>query len=149
MGDAPSAPVLAGVHHLKLPVADLARSVEWYASRLGYRLAVEFVEQGRLMGVALRHPNGGPELALRLDPDKAVASAGFDYFSIAVPGKQAIDDLAARLDEFGDPHAGVHFASIGWVLPHLHDPDGHEVRFYTVQAHTDFDPDEVMRVEDP
>jgi hypothetical protein len=27
-------PALAGVHHLKLPVTDLARSREWYRSRL-------------------------------------------------------------------------------------------------------------------
>jgi catechol 2,3-dioxygenase-like lactoylglutathione lyase family enzyme len=29
------APALAGVHHLKLPVRDLARSRDWYAGRLG------------------------------------------------------------------------------------------------------------------
>lgn len=147
MSDAPSVPVFAGVHHLKLPVTDLQRSIEWYGSRLGYRLAVEFIEQGRRMGVSLRHPNGGPELALRLDPEKAVASAGFDYFCTAVPDKQAIDDLAARLDELGESHAGVHSTSIGWILPHLHDPDGHELRFYTVQTHTDHDPDQVVRIE--
>src|SRR2546430_6131949 len=50
------APVLAGVHHLKLPVSDLARSIEWYRSRLGYAVEIEFVEQGTLMGVALNHP---------------------------------------------------------------------------------------------
>jgi hypothetical protein len=42
----------------------------------------------------------------------------------------------------------VHFATIGWILPMLHDPDGHEVRFYTSQHHTELT-DEVMRVEDP
>jgi catechol 2,3-dioxygenase-like lactoylglutathione lyase family enzyme len=48
---AADAPVLAGIHHLKLPVTDLARSLEWYRSRLGYQVQVEFVEQGTLMGV--------------------------------------------------------------------------------------------------
>src|SRR5689334_19936623 len=73
------APLLAGIHHLKLPVSDLARSLEWYQTRLGYQLQIEFVEQGVLMGVALCHPNGGPDLALRLDAQKAEAAAGFDY----------------------------------------------------------------------
>ena len=95
------APALAGVHHLKLPVTDLGRSREWYHSRLGYELKAEMVEQGRLMGLALGHPHGGPRLALRLDPERARAAAGFDYFAIGVPDKAAIDELAARLNRAG------------------------------------------------
>src|ERR1700724_3826238 len=98
------APVLDGVHHLKLPVTALARSRDWYHSRLGYELKAEVVEQGQLMGVALAHPNGGPRLALRLDPERARAAAGFDYFAIGVPDKEAIDTLAARLTAQGEQH---------------------------------------------
>jgi catechol 2,3-dioxygenase-like lactoylglutathione lyase family enzyme len=144
-----SAPALAGVHHLKLPVADLARSREWYHSRLGYELRAEIVEQGKLMGLALAHPNGGPRLALRLDPGRARAAAGFDYFAIGVPDKETIDQLAARLAALGEQHAGVHWASIGWILPELHDPDGHEVRFYTHQHHTEPEPGRVTTIHDP
>jgi catechol 2,3-dioxygenase-like lactoylglutathione lyase family enzyme len=136
-------PVLDGVHHLKLPVTDLGRSIAWYRERLGYDVELEFTEDGALAGVAMRHPNGGPRLALRRDPARCSAAAGFDYFSIGVPDKQEIDALADRLTRLGDSHAGVHFASIGWILPGLHDPDGHEVRFYTTQHHTD------ARDEDP
>ena len=143
------APALAGVHHLKLPVSDLERSRAWYESRLGYELAREFVEGGTLMGVALRHPNGGPGLALRLDPDRAAAAAGFDYFAIGVPDKDALDDLARRLTALGEHHAGVHVASTGWILPLLHDPDGHEVRFYTIAHHTELDPGAVTRTTHP
>jgi catechol 2,3-dioxygenase-like lactoylglutathione lyase family enzyme len=144
-----TAPALAGVHHLKLPVSDLARSRAWYESRLGYRVGMEFVEQGVPMGVAMTHPNGGPELALRLDPERAAAAAGFDYFAIGVPDKAALEDLAARLTALGEEHAGVHVATIGWILPLLHDPDGHEVRFYTIQHHRDFPADGVLTVHDP
>jgi len=143
------APALAGIHHVKLPVTDLDRSREWYLSRLGYQVQMEFVEQGRLMGYALSHPNGGPPLALRLDPGRARAAAGFDYFTFGVPDKDAIDRLAARLTGLGERHAGVHFASIGWILPELHDPDGHEIRFYTVQHHTELDPGTVSVINDP
>ncbi|NYE45367.1 catechol 2,3-dioxygenase-like lactoylglutathione lyase family enzyme [Spinactinospora alkalitolerans] len=134
--DRSPAPVLAGVHHLKLPVADLARSREWYADRLGYEAAIEFIEDGRLMGCMLRHPRGGPDFALRLDPARAEAAAGFDYFAIGVPDKAAIDELAERLTALGEAHAGVHLATVGWILPMLHDPDGHEIRFYTIEHHT-------------
>ncbi len=142
-------PVLAGIHHLKLPVTDLARSLEWYRSRLGYDVEIEFVEQGKLMGYAMSHPSGGPPLGLRLDPERARAAAGFDYFAIGVPDKAAIEDLAGRLTALGEDHAGVHWASIGWILPLLHDPDGHEVRFYTIQHHTNLDPDTVTTIADP
>ncbi|RDI65058.1 VOC family protein [Nocardia pseudobrasiliensis] len=141
-------PTLAGVHHLKLPVSDLARSVDWYRTRLGYTVAVEFHEQGVLMGVGLRHPAGGPMLALRLYPEKAAAAAGFDYFSIGVPDKQAMEALAEHLDALGDSHAGVHFATTGWILPELHDPDGHEIRFYTIESHTALGED-TLRVDNP
>jgi catechol 2,3-dioxygenase-like lactoylglutathione lyase family enzyme len=147
--DTQETPQLAGIHHLKLPVSNLARSREWYETRLGYRVQIEFVEQGQLMGYALEHPNGGPPLALRLNPERARASAGFDYFAIGVPGKQTIEQLAARLSALGEQHAGIHQATIGWILPHLHDPDGHEIRFYTHQQHTEPDPDAVTTINDP
>jgi len=126
------APVLDGIHHLKLPVADLDRSFAWYHERLGYQVMKEFVEDGVCRGIAMVHPRGGPDLALRLDPERARAAAGFDYFAIGVPGHDAIEALARRFDALGDAHAGVLRTPIGWVLPGVHDPDGHEVRFYTV-----------------
>jgi len=141
-------PALDGVHHLKLPVTDLERSCAWYESRLGYRRGTKFVEHGVTMGVTMVHPNGGPQLALRLDPERAIAAAGFDYFSIGVPTKADIERLAEHLADLGEQHAGVHFATVGWILPNTHDPDGHEVRFYTTQSHTALDDPEIARVDD-
>ena len=133
-------PTLAGVHHLKLPVADLDRSIAWYGACLGYQVVIEFRSGGRRSGVTMTHPDGGPWLGLVLDPDRARAAAGFDYFSIGVPDRVALESLAAHLTALGQPHAGVHFATVGWILPMLHDPDGHEVRFYSMEAHADIDP---------
>jgi catechol 2,3-dioxygenase-like lactoylglutathione lyase family enzyme len=140
---------LAGVHHLKLPVRDIASSEAWYGRTLGYRRTVEFRDGEKLMGILMDHPDGGPPLALRLDPDRAQAAAGFDYFIIGVPDHATIDELAAHLDALGERHGGVHRAGIGWILPFLHDPDGHEVRFYTMEHHTSSDADDVKRFDDP
>src|SRR5512134_965615 len=126
------APLLDGIHHLKLPVSDLQRSLAWYQDRLGYLVMHEFVEDGVLMGIAMTHPNGGPDLAIRLDPQRASVAAGFDYFAIGVPGREAIEALAAAFAERGDDHDGVLRTPVGWVLLGVHDPDGHAVRFYTV-----------------
>ena len=142
------APELDGIHHVKLPVRDLSRSRAWYESRLGYQTGTEFFEDGALMGVALTHPNGGPALALRLNPELADRAAGFDYFAIGVPTKAALEALAERLTALGEQHAGVHFATIGWILPHSHDPDGHEIRFYTHQRHTELESDAVITIND-
>jgi hypothetical protein len=109
---------------------------------------VEFVEHGKLMGVVMGHPSGGPDLALRLDPERSAGLGDFDFFAIGVPDRAAMDDLAHRLTELGESHAGVHFATVGWILPMLHDPDGHEVRFYTSQHHTELG-ERVLRIEDP
>ena len=140
---------LAGVHHLKLPVRDPARSEAWYGRTLGYRRTMEFRDGEKLTGIVMMHPRGGPSIALRLDPDRAEAAAGFDYFAIGVPDHDTIDELAAHLDALGEPHGGVHRAGLGWILPFLHDPDGHEVRFYTVDHHTSPEPDDVKRFDDP
>jgi hypothetical protein len=42
----------------------------------------------------------------------------------------------------------VHFATVGWILPLLHDPDGHEVRFYSMDSHTELDPSAPLVVDD-
>lgn len=146
---APGSPGLAGVHHLKLSVTDLARSRAWYHSRLGYEVVIEWVEHGQLTGYGMSHPDGGPQLSLRLDPERARAAAGFDYFCLGVPGKATIDQLAGWLADQGEQHAGVRRASTGWILPGLHDPDGHEIRFYTIEQHTELDPAAVITVTSP
>jgi catechol 2,3-dioxygenase-like lactoylglutathione lyase family enzyme len=133
------APALDGIHHLKLPVTEIPRSLRWYQERLGYEVMHEFVEDGEVMGVAMTHPAGGPDFAIRLDPDRARAAAGFDYFAIGVPGRDAIEELAARFTFFGDAHDGVQRTPVGWVLLGVEDPDGHAVRFYTVPL--EFPPD--------
>lgn len=143
------APRLDGIHHIKIPVTELARSRAWYQSRLGYRVQAEFVEDGVLMGLALHHPDGGPLLALRRNSERSAGLGDFDFFAIGVPDRPALEALADRLTALGEPHAGVQFASIGWILPMLHDPDGHEVRFYTSEHHTHLPEDRAVRVDDP
>lgn len=122
-------PLLAGIHHLKLPVSDLARSLAWYRSRLGYEQVMEVHEGEKVAGIIMNHPRGGPALGLWLDPERAKAAAGFDYFAFAVPHRTDLEDLAERLTALGEIHPGVHPGAVGSVLPHVKDPDAHELRF--------------------
>jgi len=119
-----------GFHHVKLPVADLARSREWYARVLGLQTYIEFTENGVLMGVGMHDPGGTIGLALRHDPARAAALAGFAPVALRVPTQAAMDAWQQLLEDLGEPHGGIVTGHAGRVLIGLHDPDGIEVRLY-------------------
>ena len=121
---------LAGFHHVKLPVADLPRSRDWYARVLGLQTHIEFAESGVVMGVAMRDPGGTLDLALRHDPARAAALSGFDPVALRIPTQAALDAWQQRLEDLGEPHSGIVTGHAGRVLTGLHDPDGIEVRLY-------------------
>ena len=124
-------PELSGFHHIKLPVADLGRSRDWYTSVLGLRVEIEFVEEGTLRGLALADPSGRLRLALRLDPVRAAALAGFDPVALEVPERADVEAWRIKLDDLRQPHGGVVTGHRGGsVLVGLHDPDGIEIRLY-------------------
>jgi catechol 2,3-dioxygenase-like lactoylglutathione lyase family enzyme len=126
---------LAGFHHVKLPVSNVERSRAWYQRVLDLVPHIDFVEDGVLMGVAMSSQDGSLELALRQDSVRAKALAGFDPFALAVPTHSDLQQWRDRLDRFGEPHGGIVVGQIGWVIAGVHDPDGIEVRLYTVERH--------------
>jgi catechol 2,3-dioxygenase-like lactoylglutathione lyase family enzyme len=122
---------LSGFHHVKLPVTDVVRSRDWYERVLGLQTRLEFVEDGTLMGVALRDANDTVQLAVRHDPARAAALAGFDPIALYVPTRDDLQAWKQRLDDLAEPHGGIVTGHVGWVIIGLHDPDGIEVRLYT------------------
>ena len=121
---------LAGFHHVKLPVSDIERSREWYERVLGLTVDIEFVEDGTVLGLALVDA-GTVSIALRVDPARAAAMSGFDAMALAVPTRAGVARWQERLDELGEPHAGILTGHRGGsVLVGLRDPDGIEIRLY-------------------
>jgi catechol 2,3-dioxygenase-like lactoylglutathione lyase family enzyme len=121
---------LAGFHHVKLPVADLTRSRDWYTRVLALEVALEFVEDGTVMGLALRDADGRVQLALRQDPERAAALKGFDPIALAVT-RPDVEAWRQRCDDLGEPHGGIVTGHEGGsVLIGLRDPDGIEIRVY-------------------
>jgi catechol 2,3-dioxygenase-like lactoylglutathione lyase family enzyme len=124
---------VSGLHHVKLPVTDVERSRAWYRAAFDLRVELEFREEGRLMGVALRHPVGDFVLALREDPARAAALAGFDSVCFAVGTRADLDEVLARLDRRGIAH-GEPGRGRGGDAVDVPDPDGHLLRIHTLEA---------------
>lgn len=124
-------PDLAPIHHLKIPVSDVRASAEWYRRVLGLELVIEFTEDGELRGVALAAPGVTTGIALRHDPARAAALAGFDLVALGVPTRDGVHAWADHLAALGQEHGGIVTGHRGGaVLVGLHDPDGIELRLY-------------------
>jgi catechol 2,3-dioxygenase-like lactoylglutathione lyase family enzyme/uncharacterized protein (DUF1330 family) len=122
---------LSGLHHVKLPVTDVERSRDWYSRAFDFVGELEFREGDRLRGVGLRHPGSELRLALREDPVRAAALAGFDTVCLAVGTRADLDVLLARLDTRDIEH-GEPFTGRGGDAVDVPDPDGHVVRVHTL-----------------
>ncbi|WP_113700252.1 VOC family protein [Nonomuraea lactucae] len=129
-------PQLAGIHHVKIPVTDLPRSLSWYERVFDLKVTMEFHDaEGVVRGVAGEIPGIGDALvALRENPGAAAGCGGFDPIGFAVQDRADAQAWAGHLDELGIPHSPVIEASVGWLLV-FNDPDGLELHLYTWAAH--------------
>jgi catechol 2,3-dioxygenase-like lactoylglutathione lyase family enzyme len=124
-------PGLDRIAQVKLPVADLARSVTWYRQLLDLRLWAEFVEDGVLHGAGLIDPQGRFTIALR---DRSVCASqpnlrGFDVVAFLPASRSVLDDMVGRCDRLGIAHSGIEDTPAGPRLD-IPDPDGTVLRFY-------------------
>ena len=127
---------LAGIHHVKIPVTDLARSLDWYRRVFGLRPTIEFPEaDGVVRGFSGEIPGLPPTLvSLRVNPEAAEGCRGFDPVSFAVAGRGDLESWVEHLDNLGVRHSPIVEASIGWLLI-FDDPDGLTLHLYTWAEH--------------
>ena len=133
----PKRPEFGGIHHVKLPVTDLERSARWYGDVLGARRLTELDHRrpdGTLFAVILDVPNLGTKLELRLDPATAKALGEYDFLTLAVQDRAALDRWIEHLDNLGVDHSPPVVALVGWLLV-IPDPDGLRLRLYTSEPH--------------
>jgi catechol 2,3-dioxygenase-like lactoylglutathione lyase family enzyme len=124
---------LLGAHHVRIPVSDLDAATDWFAELLDYARDFPFKSDGAVTGWAMRHPDGGPSLALIKDPARAKALSGFPLLAFGAPDAQAVERMAARLDALGIPHGGVQPALVEIKLPFVEGPDGIQFGFYVME----------------
>ena len=120
---------VAGLHHVKLPVSDVSVSADWYVRAFRLERLHEFVEEGALVGVALRHQETHLILALRLDPERARALSGFDALCLAVGTRADLEAVLRELDGLGIAHTEPS-PGRGGDAADVPDPDGMIVRLH-------------------
>ncbi len=130
-------PYVAGIHHLKIAVSDLAVSLPWYERALGASRLPQYdhvLPGGDPFAYILKIPGLGTLLELRMAPAQAARQAGFDPIVLATETLADLQRWAAYFDECGIEHSGVLRGILGWLLV-CRDPDGLSVRFYSHESH--------------
>lgn len=116
------------LHHLSLPVSDLAKSAPLYDSALG-ALGYRCVVSGDgYRGYGL--DEGKDKLLLVEVADAHAASRGF-HVAIAAPTTEAVDAFFAQAVEYGATDNGkpgyrTHYGD-GYYAAFVVDPDGHHL----------------------
>jgi hypothetical protein len=59
----------------------------------------------------------------------AKAQAGYDFLTLAVKDRAALNSWSKYLDDLGIEHSDILTAIDSWLLV-VEDPDGHRMRFY-------------------
>ncbi len=115
-------------HHLRLTVADPARSRDFYTGLLGFQVLMEFPD-----GVLVT--NGTVLIGLRTAPDPSRATpgdradpnrVGLDHLALGVASRAEIEAAARLFDARGVTHGEIQDlgAAFGLYVMMFEDPDG-------------------------
>jgi catechol 2,3-dioxygenase-like lactoylglutathione lyase family enzyme len=129
---------IAGLHHVRLTVTDLARSRAFYTEVLGLQVIAESpgdpadpvvrADPDQLYGGVV-FQGSGFILGLRpvADPGDRFGSTrvGLDHLSFAVPSRAALEQAARQLADADVPHGEIReLAGFGIAILSFEDPDG-------------------------
>jgi catechol 2,3-dioxygenase-like lactoylglutathione lyase family enzyme len=132
-------PPIRGIHHVKIPVTDLTASRTFYEQLFDLEVMMEFRDDdGITRGVAYR-PIDGVSYALREDPQRARALAGYDPVAFVVDDDTAIIAWVAHLTALGIENSGLVSGMTGSVVG-FDDPDGIKVVLYSSTPSVAADP---------
>ncbi len=134
----PDTPAIKGIHHIKLPVTNLHRSLEFYQQVFGAERIPQAdhrrEDDGALYAYICEVPGLGTKLELRLNPEHAERQRGFDFLTIAVSDRAVLELWRQRLNQLGLENSGEIVAIQAWLIA-FDDPDGHRLRLYTLETH--------------
>ena len=108
-------PVLTGIHHVTLPVCDVERAADWFATVLGFDPCVTFEEEDGVTGILLEHASGAAVL-LRADPPRAASRSAYPSLTFAVADLADLLRWDKHLASLGVTHTEVTRAHLGWEI---------------------------------
>jgi glyoxylase I family protein len=116
-----------GVHHFRLTVTDVDRSVTFYTTVLGFKRLMDlnpgaFLSNGKVgLGIG---PHPQPERAIKADRFDE-NRVGLDHMSFEVSSRAALDDAVRVLDRHGVPHSEIRDLgeAFGICILIFRDPD--------------------------
>jgi len=125
----------AGFSHVAIRVTDLARAKQFYTGTLGFQLVIETNELflvnvgGILLGV--RGDDRETTTGDRFNPYRV----GLDHLALAVPNKDALQQMKGELDTAGVPNNGLEDDALtGATFISFYDPDGIAWELYVMPA---------------
>lgn len=131
---------ITGIHHLKLPVADIETTKIFYCGILGFDHIPQFDhidKNDKLFAVILQKKmsSGSPLLVeLRLNKEQAKKQQHWDPIVWSVPLKKDLEQWKDWFQDQGVQCSKVLTGVKGWVLSAL-DPDQKFVRIYCEESH--------------
>jgi len=116
-----------GVHHFRLTVTDVDRSVTFYTRVLGFTKLMDlspgaFLSNGKVgLGIG---PHPQPERAIKADRFDE-NRVGLDHMSFEVSSRAALDDAVRVLDRHAVPHSEIRDLgeAFGICILIFRDPD--------------------------
>ena len=113
---------IKNIHHIKLTVSDLARSLEFYSQFPGFKLVADkphfkmFYNGHFYLGL---HDHEGNQKEKRFDEK----NVGMDHLSFAVSSQEDLNSAIKFFDEHNIPHGEIETLSNGTHILSFRDPD--------------------------
>ncbi len=128
-------PALNGMKLVKLPVADVRTSLDWWRRVYDARQTMEFKnDDGSYHCIYLEVPGLDFEITLEPNTETGANLRGFNLLVFSVPTLADLEAWLTHLERLGIAHTGVFFGTTGWAT-RFSDADGIEHQLYTQQTH--------------
>jgi catechol 2,3-dioxygenase-like lactoylglutathione lyase family enzyme len=118
---------ITGLHHVRVPVASVELSCDWYARVFGLELLILEEDEDSVTGALMVHESG-VVVGLHRAPERAAALRHFPLLGLSVDD---IESWSSRLYAMGIDHSDIKDAHLGRCVC-IEDPDGIGIELHTV-----------------